>query len=176
MTSARNRDRSSVCRSILIKSISHSTHHQLKKLSVIWRRTTVNGLGERSKYVFSMKLLFNPWFKCLFLQTLRTVSPTSLKVALRQLNLGSKFSLGECFQMEYRLTMNFFGGNDFREGINWRITSYYLLESCILFSFQALELGLLSRIKIQNGFHLELRTSANKEFSLSSNHYPTMMI
>lgn len=51
------------------------------------------------------------------LQTLRALSPTSLKVTLRQLNLGANLSLGECLQMEYRLIFHFFQDSDFYEGV-----------------------------------------------------------
>ncbi|XP_055304663.1 3-hydroxyisobutyryl-CoA hydrolase, mitochondrial-like isoform X2 [Sitodiplosis mosellana] len=51
------------------------------------------------------------------IKTLRTVSPTSLKVTLRLLDLGSNFSLGECLQMEYRLAVRCVEDSDFHEGV-----------------------------------------------------------
>lgn len=50
------------------------------------------------------------------LQTLRTVSPTSLKVTKHLLDLGANFTLGECLQMEYRLAVHFVEDSDFKEG------------------------------------------------------------
>ncbi|XP_031625284.1 3-hydroxyisobutyryl-CoA hydrolase, mitochondrial isoform X2 [Contarinia nasturtii] len=52
------------------------------------------------------------------IKTLRSVSPLSLKVTLRLLNIGSNFqSLGECLQMEYRLAVHFVEDSDFHEGV-----------------------------------------------------------
>lgn len=48
---------------------------------------------------------------------LRTKSPTSLKVTLRQLNEGAKLNFDECMKLEYRLTSRFVKGHDFFEGI-----------------------------------------------------------
>jgi enoyl-CoA hydratase len=44
-------------------------------------------------------------------------SPTSLKIALRQLQLGATMSLGQDLQMEYRLATRFLQDKDFREGV-----------------------------------------------------------
>lgn len=46
------------------------------------------------------------------------MSPTSLKVTLRVLDLGAKLTLGECFQMDYRVATNICQTHDFREGNN----------------------------------------------------------
>lgn len=50
------------------------------------------------------------------IQVLRTVSPTSLKLTLHQLQLGSTYSLGECLQMEYQLVHRIMKHKDFHEG------------------------------------------------------------
>lgn len=42
--------------------------------------------------------------------------PTSLKVALKELNLGSNMSLQECLQMEYRLAVASLANTEFYEG------------------------------------------------------------
>lgn len=44
------------------------------------------------------------------------MSPTSLKLTLYQLQLGSTYSLGECLQMEYQLVHRIMKARDFHEG------------------------------------------------------------
>lgn len=51
------------------------------------------------------------------IEILNKMSPTSMKVTLRQLQEGSKLSLAECLKMEYRLTQRCMENNDFYEGI-----------------------------------------------------------
>lgn len=51
------------------------------------------------------------------LKTLKTKSPTSLKVAFRQLREGRQRSFEECMQLEFRLTNRFMRGHDFYEGV-----------------------------------------------------------
>lgn len=51
------------------------------------------------------------------LQTLRSVSPTSLKITQRELALGGRLSLAQCLQMEYRLAVHHVEESDFHEGI-----------------------------------------------------------
>lgn len=58
----------------------------------------------------------NPWCEAT-LQTLKTKSPTSLKVTLKQLRNGKKLSFDECLKMEYRMDMRFLRGHDLYEGI-----------------------------------------------------------
>lgn len=50
------------------------------------------------------------------LKTLRQMSPTSVKVCHRHLNLGRHMSLEECLTMEWRLAVHFATANDFDEG------------------------------------------------------------
>lgn len=45
------------------------------------------------------------------------MSPTSLKVTLRQLELGSKMSLAQCLNMEYRIVIRHLENSDFKEGV-----------------------------------------------------------
>ena len=49
--------------------------------------------------------------------SLLTKSPTSLKVTLRQLIVGSRYDLEQALALEYRLTQHFMEGHDFYEGI-----------------------------------------------------------
>lgn len=51
------------------------------------------------------------------LATLKKMSPTSLKVSFKQLELGATMNLKECLEMEYRLTQRFVAGHDFYEGV-----------------------------------------------------------
>lgn len=44
-------------------------------------------------------------------------SPTSLKVTLKELQLGSQMNFNDCLQMEYRIAMHFLVQTDFYEGI-----------------------------------------------------------
>ncbi|KAG8229678.1 hypothetical protein J437_LFUL010267 [Ladona fulva] len=51
------------------------------------------------------------------LKTLQKMSPTSMKVTLKQLEEGSTKNLQECLAMEYRLTQRFCADHDFYEGV-----------------------------------------------------------
>jgi len=51
------------------------------------------------------------------IEILNKMSPTSLKITLRQLQEGAKLSLADCLKMEYRLTQRCMDDNDFYEGI-----------------------------------------------------------
>lgn len=48
---------------------------------------------------------------------MKMASPTCLKLTLRELQIGSTLSLGECLQMEYRFVHRIIKHNDFHEGI-----------------------------------------------------------
>ena len=50
-------------------------------------------------------------------QTIRTRSPTSLKLVFRQLRLARELSLRECLAMEFRLANRILPSHDFREGV-----------------------------------------------------------
>ncbi|XP_050305677.1 3-hydroxyisobutyryl-CoA hydrolase, mitochondrial [Anthonomus grandis grandis] len=51
------------------------------------------------------------------IQLLNKMSPTSLKVTNKELELGKQMNLFECLQMEYRLAVKCVDGHDFREGV-----------------------------------------------------------
>jgi len=51
------------------------------------------------------------------LKAMNALSPTSLKVALKQIRLGAGMSFSEVMTMEYRLSQHFMKGHDFHEGI-----------------------------------------------------------
>jgi enoyl-CoA hydratase len=50
-------------------------------------------------------------------QTIRTRSPTSLKLVFRQLRFARELTLRECLAMEFRLANRVLRSHDFREGI-----------------------------------------------------------
>lgn len=51
------------------------------------------------------------------LATMRTKSPTTMKVAFRQLREGRNLDFDGCMRMEYRLACRFIEGRDFYEGV-----------------------------------------------------------
>ena len=51
------------------------------------------------------------------LATIRMRSPTSLRVAWRQISAGQTLSMGECMRMEFRILNRMLAGHDFYEGI-----------------------------------------------------------
>lgn len=50
-------------------------------------------------------------------KTILKKSPTSLKVTLKQLEVGKKKTMKECFEMELEMSMNFMNYDDFFEGV-----------------------------------------------------------
>ncbi|RIB09845.1 3-hydroxyisobutyryl-coenzyme A hydrolase [Gigaspora rosea] len=52
------------------------------------------------------------------INTLLRMSPTSLKVALKQLRKGKNMVITDCFKMEYRLAQKFLKKSDFARGVN----------------------------------------------------------
>ena len=55
------------------------------------------------------------------LKTLSERSPTSLKVTLKQMELGRKWSIGEAFKNEYHIAGNFMSHPDFGSGVSARL-------------------------------------------------------
>ena len=51
------------------------------------------------------------------LKSLRTKSPTSLKVTYRQIREGKELGFEDCMKLEFRLTNRFMRGHDFYEGV-----------------------------------------------------------
>ena len=50
-------------------------------------------------------------------QTIRTKSPTSLKITFRQLREGGRKEFDDCMRMEYRMVNRIIAGHDFYEGV-----------------------------------------------------------
>lgn len=61
------------------------------------------------------------------LKLLNKMSPTSMKVSLKELEIGKMISLNECLKMEYNLAVNCLENRDFYEGKNL----FYSLETLI---------------------------------------------
>lgn len=57
------------------------------------------------------------------LETLKSRSPTSLMVTLRQLRLGKHWSIAETFQREHQIASHFMSHPDFVEGVSARLMS-----------------------------------------------------
>ncbi|NBC32720.1 MAG: enoyl-CoA hydratase/isomerase family protein [Alphaproteobacteria bacterium] len=70
--------------------------------------------------VAALKAEGGPWAQET-LETLATLSPTSLKLTLAALRRGKAMSYAECVTMEYRLTQFCMAGHDFFEGIRARL-------------------------------------------------------
>jgi len=51
------------------------------------------------------------------LKSLKTKSPTSLKVSFRQIREGKSLGFEDCMRIEFRLTNRFMRGHDFYEGV-----------------------------------------------------------
>jgi enoyl-CoA hydratase len=51
------------------------------------------------------------------LTTLRAKSPTALRVAFRQMQVGAQLDFDRCMQIEYRLSQRLAGSPDFLEGV-----------------------------------------------------------
>jgi 3-hydroxyisobutyryl-CoA hydrolase len=52
------------------------------------------------------------------LKLINKMSPISLKVTIKQLNLGKTMNLRDCLKMDYNLCAHFFNSHDFNEGVN----------------------------------------------------------
>lgn len=74
------------------------------------------------------------------IKLLNKMSPTSLKITYKELELGKHLNLINCLQMEYRLAVNCVDGHDFREGneniIYFQIYQNYSVVSDTLYSIK----------------------------------------
>lgn len=72
------------------------------------------------KILDSLRKLDTEWGQ----KTLKTIaqrSPTSLKVTLRQMQLGKNWSISEAFEREYNIAGHFMAHHDFVEGVTARL-------------------------------------------------------
>lgn len=73
--------------------------------------------GSSLEAIFASLAAGSTLFEEQTLRTLKTKSPTSLKVAFRQVREGAKLGFEDCMRLEFRLTSRFMRGNDFYEGV-----------------------------------------------------------
>lgn len=67
------------------------------------------------------------------LETLKKMSPTSLKIAHKALEMGAQISLQECLQMEYRIASACLANKDFYEGtVIIFLLNYYLSRTSFI--------------------------------------------
>lgn len=77
------------------------------------------------------------------LKLMAKMSPTSLKVAIRQMREGARKNLKECLEMEYQLCLRFTSQNDFMEGVRtvlidrgdtpkWKPDSYQKIDDSLV--------------------------------------------
>lgn len=87
-----------------------SLDEHMEKINSIFSASSMEEIVKRLKQdgsPFAMKQL----------ETLNKMSPTSLKLTLRQLREGASMSLQEVLRMEYRLSQACMKGHDFYEGV-----------------------------------------------------------
>ncbi|KAL2302541.1 hypothetical protein Nmel_009970, partial [Mimus melanotis] len=87
-----------------------SLDEHMEKINSIFSANSMEEIVKRLKQdgsPFAMKQL----------ETLNKMSPTSLKLTLRQLREGASMSLQEVLRMEYRLSQACMKGHDFYEGV-----------------------------------------------------------
>lgn len=100
---------------------------------------TVEEIFERLLYVK------DDWSRKIF-ERMFLMSPTSLKVTHKSLNLGAKLTLKQCLEMESNISYNFLQTNDFFEGVramlldkdkkpNWRPSTLGLISNEIVESY-----------------------------------------
>lgn len=86
-------------RTIIDQCFSHSNIQQilesLRKIDTKWSQKTLKTIAERS--------------------------PTSLKVTLRQMQLGKDWSINQAFEREYNIAAHFMAHHDFVEGVSARL-------------------------------------------------------
>lgn len=82
----------------------------MEKIDSIFSADTAEGILQKLKDDGS------EWAQLQY-QTLSKMSPTSVKVTLRQIQEGGDKTLQDCLEMEYRLSQRFMEDNDFFEGV-----------------------------------------------------------
>ncbi|KYR02382.1 3-hydroxyisobutyryl-Coenzyme A hydrolase [Tieghemostelium lacteum] len=90
-----------------------------KSLDVVQHLETIKRCFSKSSVediIASLEKEGTDWSKQT-VNTLKSVSPTSLKVVYEQLQRGKSLSLDECLKMEYRMSQVFVRNNDFFEGV-----------------------------------------------------------
>ncbi|KAG9325037.1 hypothetical protein KVV02_001036 [Mortierella alpina] len=94
------------------------------------------------------------------LKTLRSMSPTSLKVTLQQIREGGHLGIADCFRMEHQLSRQFLRGHDFAEGVK-----ALLIEKTLQPKWQPATIEEVDREQMLGQY---FRNQAPKPLSLSS--------
>jgi enoyl-CoA hydratase/carnithine racemase len=82
----------------------------LDKIDTIFSKVTIEEI------IAELEQGNDEWSKST-LKTLEKLSPTSLKVVLKQINNGKSMDLKQCLEMEYRIAEEMMSGSDFFEGV-----------------------------------------------------------
>ena len=85
------------------------------------------------------------------LQTLLERSPTSLKVTLRQMRLGKRWTISETFQREYHIASRFMAHPDFISGVSARL----IKKPPITPQWRPSKIGEVHNSDIEQFFHVE---------------------
>ncbi|EGC35152.1 hypothetical protein DICPUDRAFT_33863 [Dictyostelium purpureum] len=100
-----------VCDKIDVNDSSLEFNQNLETIERIFGKSSVEEIFD------SLEKENTEWSKQT-LKTLKTVSPTSLKVVFEQMNQGKKLpSLAKCLEMEFRISQHFLEKPDFFEGV-----------------------------------------------------------
>lgn len=113
-------DNSNMQVSDLISSFSMEVDGMdIYKPHLLEHRTEINqifSLNTIEDIMESLNKTENDWCQVV-LANLLEKSPTSLKVTLKELQLGSQMDFDDCLQLEFRIAMRFLNHHDFYEGI-----------------------------------------------------------
>lgn len=120
LVEARFNDNTNMQVSDLISSFSMDTDGMdIFKPHLLEHRSEINqifSLNTIEDIMESLSNSENDWCQVV-LDNLLEKSPTSLKVTLKELQLGSQMDFDDCMQMEYRMALRFLTHPDFYEGI-----------------------------------------------------------
>lgn len=95
-------------------AVSHDNKSKIAGLQPLIDRHFAGGSVEA---IFASLEVDASLFAAETLKSLRTKSPTSLKVTYRQIREGKKLGFEDCMRLEFRLTNRFMHGRDFYEGV-----------------------------------------------------------
>ncbi len=80
------------------------------QIDVVFAEETVDG-------IFTALLMSGSEWAKKTLSTLKTKSPSSVKVTFRQMREGARMEFDDCMRMEYRIVTQIMAGHDFYEGV-----------------------------------------------------------
>lgn len=99
-------------REVFLQAKRETDRETLEKIAVHFSRPTLEEVLESLEAAAASDA-----FAADTLAVIRSKSPTSVKVAFRQLAAGSTLSMDDCMRMEYRILNRMLAGHDFYEGI-----------------------------------------------------------